>query len=171
MNELKQIFLLRDAALADYPRLLEMNQAEIPKVSHLDQVALQKLADQCVYFKLVVDHADEPVAFLMALREGQDYSSENYRWFSERMEKFIYIDRIVVKQSHHRLGLGRKLYEDLAAFARSEKLVRTCEVNIEPPNPTSQDFHARMGFKKMGEQWTKSNSIQVAMLFAEATSD
>jgi predicted GNAT superfamily acetyltransferase len=44
------------------------------------------------------------------------------------------------------------LYEDLIATARQagyETLV--CEVNIEPPNPTSELFHAAMGFVGIGE--------------------
>ena len=162
-----EAFQPREARPIDYPYVLEMNEAEVPRVSSLRLASLEALASECVYFKVITTRADKAIAFLMALREGKNYSSENYRWFSNQMQRFLYIDRVVVEKKYHRLGLGRKLYEDLATFAKAENLVRTCEVNIEPPNPTSQKFHEKMGFKKIGEQWTKSNTIQVAMLAAE----
>ena len=42
----------------------------------------------------------------------------------------------------------------------------TCEVNIEPPNPASLAFHARMGFDRVGEQSTKGGEVVVALLAA-----
>ena len=40
----------------------------------------------------------------------------------------------------------------------------TCEVNLEPPNPASLAFHARLGFRQVGEQVTKGGSVRVALL-------
>ena len=51
-----------------------------------------------------------------------------------------------------RQGLAKLLYEDLFACARSfgQRQV-VCEVNAEPPNPSSDAFHAALGFALMGE--------------------
>ena len=35
--------------------------------------------------------------FAIVLREGADYGSPNYRWFSDRHERFTYLDRMVVE--------------------------------------------------------------------------
>jgi predicted GNAT superfamily acetyltransferase len=43
----------------------------------------------------------------------------------------------------------------------------TCEVNLDPPNPESLAFHARLGFARVGEQETKGGSVTVALLAAE----
>jgi predicted GNAT superfamily acetyltransferase len=35
-------------------------------------------------------------AFLLALDQDADYDSPNFRWFSARYPRFVYVDRIVV---------------------------------------------------------------------------
>ena len=61
--------------------------------------------------------------------------------------------------------VGRALYE--AAFERAASagaVEVTCEVNVEPPNPDSQAFHARLGFVEVGRQWTYDDTVQVQLL-------
>ena len=61
--------------------------------------------------------------------------------------------------------MGRALYE--AAFERAASagaVEVTCEVNVEPPNPDSQAFHARLGFVEVGRQWTYDDTVQVQLL-------
>jgi predicted GNAT superfamily acetyltransferase len=91
------------------------------------------------------------VAFLLGFEQSDDYDGGHFLWFRRRLDTFLYIDRIVVGQGHRRLGLGRLLYEDL--FRRAELLGHVniaCEVNMEPPNPTSDAFHASLGFTEIG---------------------
>jgi transposase len=53
-----------------------------------------------------------PAAFLIALREGlEDYTSENYIWFSKQYEQFLYVDRIVIDEKFRGCGLGRRIYD------------------------------------------------------------
>src|SRR5262245_36237955 len=81
--------------------------------------------------------AFEPgIAFLLAFAQDDDYDGGHFHWFRERLDRFLYVDRIVVGHAHRRLGLGRLLYEDL--FRRAELVGHSrivCEVNIRPPNP------------------------------------
>ena len=66
----------------------------------------------------------------------------------------LYIDRIVVDGDRRARGSGRRLYQDLMAFAREQDITDiVCEYNSVPPNEISKAFHASLGFVEMGEAW------------------
>jgi predicted GNAT superfamily acetyltransferase len=63
------------------------------------------------------------------------------------------VDRIVVAAGTQARGAGRQLYRDLYAQALRDVVpVITCEFDIEPPNPASARFHAKLGFREIGTQ-------------------
>ena len=86
--------------------------------------------------------------FLIALDERADYPNPNFEWFRARFPHFAYIDRVVVDEAHRGQGLARQLYEDL--FRTVDRSLVVCEVNRVPPNPASDAFHDRLGFKAVG---------------------
>lgn len=91
-------------------------------------------------------------AFLLTFDQTAAYDSPNFLWFRERYPRFVYVDRIVVAASARGRGHARRLYEDL--FARAAAAghdIVTCEVNLDPPNPTSDAFHTALGFREVGE--------------------
>lgn len=93
-------------------------------------------------------------AFLTALDQDSSYDGQNFNWFRDRYERFVYIDRIVVDGSLRGQGVGRLLYEDLFRRMRDTgQLYVGCEVNLSPPNPASDAFHLRLGFEEKG--WAK----------------
>ncbi len=112
--------------------------------------------------------ADDRVhGFLIAVDPGSAYESENYRFFEDRGIPHLYVDRIVVDSDARGSGIGRLLYAAVFERARSAGLAEvTCEVNLEPPNPESLAFHARLGFTQIAEQRTKGGTIRVALLAA-----
>ena len=90
--------------------------------------------------------------FLVSYDQMGVYSSINFKWFCERYDNFLYVDRIVISPSARGQGLAKKLYADLFAFAEANGYERVvCEVNSEPPNPASDAFHAALGFTVVGE--------------------
>lgn len=92
-----------------------------------------------------------PAALLITFDQDANYDSVNFQWFRERLDRFVYIDRIVVSENHRGAGLARILYDRLFTLARAAgHHTVTCEVNAVPPNPGSDAFHARMGFEEMG---------------------
>jgi predicted GNAT superfamily acetyltransferase len=114
---------------------------------------------------LALNEDGRVVGFLLAVGPGQPYESLNYRWFATRHDDFLYIDRVVVGGAHQRSGVGAALYDDVAAFAAAHGYRRlVCEVNIEPPNPGSDAFHARRGFVEVGTQWVADGTKRVALL-------
>jgi len=144
--------VIRDAERGDFPAILALNDESVHLLSPLSAERLDALARSAAYHK-VVDVDGEIAAFLLAFREGAPYDSPNYLWFVERYQRFLYIDRIVVAPAHRGGGFGATLYDDIAGFAaRSGAPWLTCEFDIEPPNPGSQRFHERMGFREVGTQ-------------------
>jgi predicted GNAT superfamily acetyltransferase len=63
------------------------------------------------------------------------------------------VDRIVVAGSTQARGAGSRLYRELYALALRDAVpLITCEFDVEPPNPASERFHARLGFREVGRQ-------------------
>ena len=136
--------ILRPLRDDDLEALVAINDGAYPAVpiTPVDEFAgLLGFGD----FVVVVDDG-APAGFLLTMSPGLDYASENYRWFSARSSEFLYIDRIVLAPRVQGLGLGRRLYE-AASRLRAQRGARElfAEVNLEPPNPGSLAFHARMG--------------------------
>ena len=143
---------LRDATPADFDAVLRLNAESVRFLSALTPQRLALLHGQCCLHRVArVD--GEVQAFLLGFREGSAYDSVNYRWFAARYPRFFYVDRVVVAQAAQGRGLGRRLYEDAFAFAGSAGLERiACEIDHDPPNPVSERFHDRFGFREVGRQ-------------------
>jgi predicted GNAT superfamily acetyltransferase len=86
---------VRAATEADFPRILELNAELVHFMSPLTPARLVALHAQSAWHA-VADEDGQVLAFLLALREGCDYDSPNYRWFAERYPRFLYVDRVVV---------------------------------------------------------------------------
>lgn len=144
---------IRDAEPADFAQILALNRDHVHFLSPLDSDRLALLHGQAAYHRVSADSSGIVAAFLLALREGQSYDSPNYRWFAGRYARFLYIDRIVIATTEQGRGLGRRLYDDLLAFARTNGVgVVACEIDEDPPNPTSMRFHEAWGFREVGSQ-------------------
>ena len=123
-----------------------LNNAFAKETSFLDEAEWARLTGMARFAFATPD------AFILAFDQDADYDSPNFLWFRDRYERFAYIDRIVVAAQAHGLGLGRALYEKLFDAARAAGYpCIVAEVNVNPPNPGSLAFHARMGFEPVGE--------------------
>ena len=155
--------MLRDARRDDFAAILALNDESVHFTSAMSAERLDALHRAAAYHK-VVEIDGEVVAFLLAFREGAPYDSPNYLWFAERYPQFLYIDRIVVAPAHRGARLGVALYDDIIAFAVASGVPwLTCEFDVEPPNPASERFHARMGFGEVGTQWLGDRTKRVSL--------
>jgi len=127
--------------------LLKLNNDHARETSHLTEDRFVSMI-QSARVATVIEPA---LAFMLAFEQDDRYDGGHFQWFRRRLERFWYIDRVIVSATHRRHGLGRLLYEDLIRRAgQSGCPVIACEVNFQPPNPVSDAFHARFGFVEIG---------------------
>ena len=125
-------------------RALDLNNRHATELSLLTFDEFERLIARAIYAKWCAGET----GFLIALDERADYPNPNFEWFRTRFAQFVYIDRVVIDEAHRGRGLARQLYEDL--FRTVDRLLVVCEVNLVPPNPASDAFHARLGFSPVG---------------------
>lgn len=150
---------------ADLDALCALNEAAVPAVNALPAAELARLLRASPMTRLL-RHDGQIDGLLLVLTEGLDYGSLNYRWFAARYPAFAYVDRIVIRDRCRGRGLGEALYQRL--FDDLDRPVVACEVNLEPPNPGSLNFHQRLGFREVGQQATEGGRKRVCLLVRES---
>ena len=139
--------------------IYDLNQANTPEVGSLESMQhLIQLIDFSAYNLLVLKE-DEIVGFIICMRERSAYGSENYKFFTKRLKKFLYVDRVAIDERHRRAGLGQAIYEDIFFQARNESLPVALEVNTQPVNQPSLNFHEKMGFDQVGTRDFDDHSV------------
>jgi len=154
---------ISDVTESDLVDVLALNEASLPHVSNLDMERTRWFAANAQYFR-VARIEGLFAGFLIGLRPGIDYSSDNYRWFCENYADFAYVDRVAVAASARRQGVASRLYDDFANTVRGEVDIMTCEVNIRPTNESSMRYHELHGFRQVASQETEGGKKEVAML-------
>ena len=145
--------------------VLALNNVNTPHVNALSEEALDALIEQAASFRVMTNQDKTLSGFVLLLREGQAYESLNYRWFSEKFEEFLYVDRIIVAPQCRGEGVAQALYNHAADLARTMGIKNlTCEVNLAPPNPRSLAFHHGQGFEEMAQQMTDGGLKRVSLL-------
>jgi len=128
-------------------KLLALNNDHAQALSWLEPERLEYLVGEAFVARRIGDLD----AFMLAFDESAHYDSPNYLWFRSRYPRFAYVDRIVVASSARGRGCARTLYHDLFEHALAAGHDRVCcEVNLDPPNPESDAFHAALGFVAVG---------------------
>ena len=109
-----------------------MNEENTPEVGSLPSVKsleeLIKMSSSALY----LSKNDEVIGFIICFRENSVYGSENYKFFNNKNKKFLYIDRVVIKDGYRRMGHGTKVYKHLDKIASELLLPICCEVNSIP---------------------------------------
>jgi len=127
--------------------LLALNNAHARELSWLEPDHLARLVSTA-WLALRIGNV---AGFLLAFDQDADYDAGNFLWFRARLTRFVYIDRVVVAATARGRGHARRLYDAVsrqASDAGHDRIV--CEVNLDPPNPASDAFHAALGFAEVG---------------------
>jgi len=134
---------VRDIESADLDDIVEINQNALEGVGSLDTEALSllvKQADQAI----VLDDDGDIAGFVITLPTGASYDSSRYRWFEEHLDDYVYLDRIVVAESHRRQGVASRLYDEVEGDL-------PVALEIYDFNDVSLAFHTGRGFEQVGE--------------------
>tara|TARA_B100000530_G_scaffold327909_1_gene268183 strand:- start:249 stop:749 length:501 start_codon:yes stop_codon:yes gene_type:complete len=144
---------------AQLQSIYDLNQANTPEVGSLDSMNhLKKLIKLSAYNLLVLSN-DEIAGFIICMREDSTYGSENYKFFAQRLKKFLYVDRVAIDERHRRAGLGQAIYENIFTQASNDNLPIALEVNTQPVNQPSLNFHEKMGFDRIGTKDFDDHSV------------
>lgn len=141
---------LRPITPGDRDAVLAWNAAHVELLSPLDEDRLDRLLGWCDLGS-VITHDGSDVGFVLTFAAGSAYDSENFAWFSRRYEAFYYLDRIVVEPSLRRSGIASRVYDEIESRAREVGPVMCLEVNLDPPNEPSLEFHRRRGYVEVGQ--------------------
>lgn len=129
------------------PAVLALNNAHAAELSWLEADRLSQLLRRAFFARRV----GAVEAFMIGFDHAADYDSPNFLWFRARHPRFAYVDRVAVDAAARGRGHARRLYEAFFDHARAAgHEIVACEVNIDPPNPGSDAFHAALGFVEVG---------------------
>lgn len=155
--------ILRPLRTDDLTVVHGINEAAYPAVGTETPEALAHIAAESLIALVAADEGDGSIAgFCMVLAPGADYGSMNYRWFSDRYEDFIYLDRVAISPQFQRRGLGGKFYDEvqrIGAERRPGAEQFTLEVNLRPRNEPSLRFHSQLGFAEVGQRETDYGAL------------
>jgi len=134
-------------------RLHLLNQEHVPELGGLDEESFESLLRNASMVRMVEgESADSAVALMVVMLPDDRYDSPNFLWFRRHFDDFAYVDRIATAASARRRGIGSALYAVLEAWARNRGLSSiVCEVNLQPRNQGSIDFHHACGFREVGQ--------------------
>ena len=149
---------------ADLAAILALNNAHAREISLIDEGGLARLLAIAAY-AIAIGAPGAPDAFLIAFDRDTPPQEPTHAWFLERHPRFLYVDRVCVEARARTQGLARALYEATFAVARARDLpIVCCEVNIDPPNPGSDAFHAALGFSETGQAYLPARNKTVRYL-------
>ena len=140
----------------------EINQQQVPKVG---SVSLQKFINLIKISDISYGLIKKGIClgFVICLRENTNYQSINYKFFKKRHNKFFYIDRIAIANEYQSLGLGSIFYNKLLSTKDKFNIPICAEVNIDPLNELSINFHRKHGFSEITESTLKEGYSVVYM--------
>jgi predicted GNAT superfamily acetyltransferase len=137
--------------LNDLGTLLDINNAAIPDINQLTPLKAQWLIDHLAVPGLALLDG-RPAGVVVVLNDRCGYDSDYYRWFTERYENFLYIDRVIVAGWARRQGIAKALYEHVESAAKERKLAIVADVYSDPPNTPSLALHRAMDYDEIGTQ-------------------
>ncbi len=108
--------IIRDLTPADLDAAWAINQANTPAVGDVSRDKLAWIVEMAS-MSLVAELQGTVVGFCIVLPPGTEYTSVNYRWFCERYDSFVYLDRVAVDEAARGAGIGAALYAEVVRLA------------------------------------------------------
>ena len=132
-----EIAIFKDIPKEDTLEILySLNQANTPEVGSLCSIdELKNLIELSALNFFLLDD-EKIVGFIICFKEGSAYHSLNYKFFSDSENKFLYIDRVVIKKEYRRMGTHLEPLPR-GAVVKAPKIVRP----VPPQKPKPKQTH------------------------------
>lgn len=153
--------IIRDMTIDDLRVVHAINEENVPAVGQETFDDLRSIFDVC-HMNIVIEVDGEVRGFCMVMPPNTSYESPNYRFFCDRYDDFIYLDRVAITSSDQGRGLGVLMYREVERRASNEWFA--LEVNVKPPNEGSMRFHQREGFSEVAQQETRPGKVVSLMM-------
>lgn len=138
----------RELSEADFDWVLALSARHEVETGKLGRAKLAAMVATS-YLSTIIG---ERGGYLITFDQAGAYDSPNFLWHRARYPRFVYVDRIVIEPAARGLGYARALYQQFFERARADgHNLACCEINLDPPNPESDAFHAAMGFAEVGQ--------------------
>lgn len=156
---------LRPLTAADHAALLRLNAENWPAVAPIGARDLPWLLAGASVQQVAVDAHGHVVGYLLAFARASTYDDTEIAELRRLIaEPFLYICQVALARAHRGRGIGRAFYAAVAEVARAQGArFLCCDVNLDPPNPESLAFHARLGFRQLATG-TAGNGFAIAYL-------
>ena len=140
-------------------QIYKLNQENTPEVGNLASIKeLQNLVIQSSS-NYYISIQDTVIAFMICFRENSNYNYENYNFFSKKENKYLYVDRIAIKDTYRITVIVKNLYSTSQMPADAESMPLCCEVNTIPVNHIYIQFHEDFGFSQVGKTHFIDHSV------------
>ena len=136
----------------------ELNEKNVPNVGSCSLEGLTNSIKNSDYNEaIVVDNI--VVGFVVCFQDSDSTKSymkktehKNFKEINNRIDNFLYIDRIAVDVEYRNNKLGTSLYKNILSFAKENSIQHlTAEINLLPTiNEASFKFHESFGFEEFG---------------------
>ncbi len=137
--------------LTDANLLLAINNAALPDIGEVNIHKAQWLVENAAIPGLALVDG-QAAGMVVVLSDKCGYDSDFYRWFTNRYDNFLYIDRIVVAAWARGRGVAKHIYQSIEQAASEKGMAIAADVYCDPPNVPSLNLHRSMGFEEVGRQ-------------------
>jgi predicted GNAT superfamily acetyltransferase len=140
---------IRPARQPDILGIVAINRAGRPGVYPLTPETVAATLASASYFVVAELHG-QVAGYLIGYLAQDSCEGDEFAWFQNHLPRFLYIDQVAVAPAKRRLGVGARLYSRAASDANALGMpALVCEVNLDPPNLASAQFHAQLGFQEI----------------------
>ncbi|MBS3959198.1 MAG: GNAT family N-acetyltransferase [Xanthomonadaceae bacterium] len=162
-------FQIRDVRDDELEQVVALNNSAGPSILPMDLGKAHLFWEHADYFR-VIEQDGLLGGFLVGFSDRAEHGSPNFRWFRERHDNFLYIDRIVIDAKRRGSGRGRAFYADVMSFAEPRWASLCCEVFLGVGYDPALLFHGAFGFREVGQQTMPGTKLRASMLMKDLCS-
>ena len=97
--------VIRELRVTDLEVVWSINQENVPAVGEETLEDLAKIHEESA-IALVAEVSGNIAGFCMVLLPDADYGSPNFEFFCDRLDDFVYLDRVAVTSDFQGKGIG-----------------------------------------------------------------